>query len=255
MIKIKKYLKNLNALTQVIQWGELKHFVDQYPVADGCGQDKVVVLARHGVDAVLGCGGLLSKFAKKGSEIKIVCFNDGSRETASGHSDRGMVNKIERDTVASFEAINKSIVLSFWRFTDGDLSVNKTTTGLLKSLLEQSRPDIIFAPSFVSEENDQSIIIATLKHAVENLKQPFSFDLWQYDGKNPLFANKFISIKDTLHSKINALSQYENQLMTFDYPTAATNLALYRGGGEPAEAFFVTTNDQFELLYKALRLS
>ena len=59
--------------------------------------DKILVVAAHPDDEVLGCGGTISSLAKKGIKIRVVFLSEG----VSSRYDRDVVN----------ETINKEIKL------------------------------------------------------------------------------------------------------------------------------------------------
>ncbi len=257
MTRIKRWLQNLTTLNEAFGWKEVRLFADSdIPKVVNNRGETVVVLARHGAEAIFGCGGVLANYVKNGCVVKLICLTDGSRETRSGHRDKGIIDKIERDTIDAAKFIGETVELGFWRFADNNLSANKTTVGLLKSVLDKTMPGEIFIPSITSGCDDDLAIVSMLYQAIDDSKTLSHFNIWQYEGRNPLPANKFVDVVDSnWEQKIKALSSCVNQSALFDYAEAAKGLVMYRGCSRrfKIEAFSVISKDQFIKLCRLLK--
>lgn len=216
---------------------------------------KILIVAAHPDDEVLGCFGTVAKLIKEGYEAYTLILGEGktSRDDA-----RKIENKTEEIIVLNNEiqkankiiGIKDVFIESFPdnRFDSVDLlDIVKVIT----KIKDEIKPDIIFT----HYENDlnidhqityKAVITATRPMERECVKEIYSFEIlssteWNY----PLSfsPDTFFEISNTLDMKINAMKQYASELCNYPHPRSLEGIKLnaqYQGmriGKKYVEAF------------------
>jgi LmbE family N-acetylglucosaminyl deacetylase len=218
---------------------------------------KILVLAAHPDDEVLGCGGTLAIALKKKARVKIIFFGEGVTaryQPGKENSD----DALKAINVREDEARKALKILKIKDYKFGDKHSTKfdkyslaTFTKEIEHVIEKFEPDIIFTHSSRDLNIDHVIIhkasmIACRPGARYCVKQIYSFEVpcssnWIFEDKfNPNF---YVDISNTIHIKQSSFSQYKNENRPFPFPRSKVGidtLAKYRGmqsGLKFAEAF------------------
>lgn len=224
---------------------------------------KILVLAPHTDDEVIGCGGTLHKHFLAGAEITVVYMTDGRKGDPLLFNQKIPAkekNKIERELIKQRreEAYRAARIIGirhliFLDHPDTELRLNKETIFEMFNILRNTKPDLVYLPFLTDRHQDHietnKIFIAAIK------KGTFNFKCLGYEVWNPLYPNYMVEIKDTINIKIKALREYKSQLMHNNYVKAILGLNRYRsifhlGGNSYVEAFFLATLEQYSYLYK-----
>ena len=180
--------------------------------------NRILVIASHPDDEILGCEGTIARFRMKGADIGIVLMGEG----------RGSLLDNEFDSVSLLEHIKK-----------------------IEKNIETFKPNIIFT-HFRNDLNIdhrityQAVITATRPMKDCPVNEIYSFEIpssteWNYPTS--FSPNVFFDITDTIHLKLKAMEKYETELREWPHPRSLTGiraLAEYRGmsvGMQCAEAF------------------
>jgi LmbE family N-acetylglucosaminyl deacetylase len=223
---------------------------------------KVLVIAAHPDDEVLGCGGAIAQHVSVGDEVHVEILAEGIKSRlAKPYSD------------------NKSAVLDLKRsaeIANGILGVASLTLhGLPDNRLDSmDRLDIIqlienkistYSPKVIYTHHcgDVNIDHRIIHEATNTACRPLpgsdvcrilyfevpSSSEWQIPGSAPPFLpNWFVDISSSLATKINALDAYNSEMRSWPHPrslTAVEHLAKWRGasvGLNAAEAFVLGRN-------------
>ena len=216
---------------------------------------KVLVVAAHPDDELLGCGGTLIKLAKKNCKIFTLFFTDGV--SARGKKFLKKANNRRNDALKSLKimGVNNSKFLSY---PDNGLD----TVPLIKivreieQIITKFKPDTILTHSNVDLNIDHEIVSRAAVTAsrpkpnfcVKNilLFETLSSTEWNFNLKKKTFnPNYFIDITLTIKKKIKAAKAYKNEINSWPHPRSIKgikNLASYRGqsvGLKYAEAFYL----------------
>ncbi len=217
---------------------------------------KVLVVAAHPDDEVLGCGGTLALHAKAGHEVKVLFLADGEGARRGSEADQDVSGRQQAATAAA-KVLGISDVV-FKPFPDNQLD----TVPLLD--ITQSVEEVIgsFAPEIVYThfENDlnidheltyRAVVTACRPPAFESVRMIASFEVpssteWRPAGTVAGFSpSLFVDISPTLDKKIEAMRCYEREMRPFPHPRssqALSHLAGTRGAAanmHAAEAFVV----------------
>ncbi len=188
---------------------------------------RVLVLAPHIDDDVIGCGGTLARHAESGDEVAALYFADCTDERIK-----------EAQAAARVIGIGK---LEFLDCTSKskNLDRQKGAGQKLKKLLDEYRPHTVYLPSLFDRHNDH----LALNHILANLyrENRYGFTVCAYEVWTPLVPNLVMDISSTFEKKTRALSEYKSQLGANNWVDAAAALNRYRavvsGCGQYAEGF------------------
>jgi LmbE family N-acetylglucosaminyl deacetylase len=223
---------------------------------------RIVILAPHMDDEVLGCGGTLYKHALKGAEVTVVYMTDGTsgdkalkylageerkRRQAELAEERKKEAHLAMETLGIKDAI-------FLDAPDGRLNSTDKIRKQLKQILGSIRPDLVYLPFFLEENPDHRATSLVLLDATQGTS--FKFDCCGYEVWTPLIPNCLVEIKDVVQIKVQALQHYQSQLANNNYIHTSLGLNAYRSSALSdnddsfVEAFFFTSLRDYCRLYE-----
>jgi LmbE family N-acetylglucosaminyl deacetylase len=212
---------------------------------------RIVVVAPHPDDEVLGCGGTIAKLAREGHDVFVVVATkagpplyteaflaQGRKELAAAHKVLGVKESFFCDLPAA--AL--------------DVTPHGQVNKELSRLITELEPDTLFVPFFGDIHLDhQHIFLSALVAARPNQAayprkilayETLSETNWNAPYLTPGFhPNVFIDITETLAVKLKAFACYQSQVKEFPHErslTALEALAKLRGATvfcAAAEAF------------------
>lgn len=215
---------------------------------------KILIIAAHPDDEVLGCFGTISKLIKEGHEAYTLILGEGK---TSRFANKDQINHEEFKILES-EALkaNQSIgIKELFRekFPDNRFD-SVPLLDLIKSIEKIKntlKPNIIFTHYAKDLNIDhqitfKAVLTATRPLANESVKEIYSFEVlssteWNYPTS--FSPNVFFDIDDSLEDKIKAMSYYQSELCEFPHPRSLEGIkfqAQYHGlrvGLKNAEAF------------------
>ena len=222
---------------------------------------KILVVAAHPDDEVLGCGGTIAKLAKVGHEVHVILAAEG---LTSRQIERNQVElKKEFDELYKKAKDANDILgvksLEFLGFPDNRMD-SVDLLDIVKKIeakLENFSAEIVYThfPSDLNVDHrllSEAVLTATRPMPGQGVKKVFFFEVasstdWKFGGGEQAFfsPNVFVNIESTLTLKIKALSQYQSEMRPFPHARSLENLenlAKVRGahvGYRAAEAFIL----------------
>lgn len=213
---------------------------------------KLLVIAPHPDDEVLGCGGTIRRFVREGHTVQVAIVTKGWEP---------LFPKAQVEQVRD-EARTANRRLGVADLTFMDLPVTKLAqmpqhelNGALNDLLDQSQPDWVFLPHRSDVHEDHRQIFDAAMVALRPLPQrlgvqrilcyeTLSETHWNAPCVMPAFEPQvFIDISADLPAKLDAMRCYQSQLKPAPNArslAAIDALARFRGANvhcEAAEAF------------------
>ncbi len=230
---------------------------------------KILVIAAHPDDEVLGMGGTITKYVKKGHRVKIVIMATGIFSRRSYEHTNSTVYNVDEDVLEKMakqvqnlqkDAIKASRIMGvkdieFFDFPDNEMDKvsNLEITKKIESEIDKFRPDLVFTHSQYDINIDHRIIYnatitATRPLSKFRVKDVISFEVpssteWYFPSK--FSPNMFIDINKELTTKIKALSAYKTEIKDFPHPRSVEGLEVIAkhwgtvSGFNAAEAFYL----------------
>lgn len=213
---------------------------------------RILVVAAHPDDEVLGCGGTLLNLAKSGAEISTMFMADG--ETSRNGAG---IDEIEAREAAARKVarIMGTLEPSFCRLKDNSLdkvSLLKITK-LIHGKIIDFAPDTIFTHSNCDLNLDHRLVFqATLTAArpmkKASIKRLYSFEIpssteWAFGRFSDFSPSMFVDVTTVWAEKMEVLQCYGKEILPAPHPRSEENvtaLAKIRGasvGVHYAEAF------------------
>ena len=238
---------------------------NQRPVVLRPEKIKIVVLAPHMDDEVLGCGGTLARHAQAGADISVVFLTDGRYGSATISA----LPEIERErmrqelvTTRKDEARRAGEILGVTRIVfldseDARLRIDPSVADKLRAILDRERPEVVYLPFFLDGHPDHSAASEILIAATVGARE--TFECRCYEVWTPLFPNIVVDIDTTIELKKRALRCYGSQLTHTDYVHTGIGLNAYRSSAAGCatmrfvEAFYALPLSDYGKLYRSLR--
>ncbi len=219
---------------------------------------RVMILAAHPDDEVLGCGGILSKYQGSNIEFKVIFIGEGSSCRFADLESLECGNAIEFRNSCAVKALEFLGVSQFafhnlpcGRFDQIPiLDMNKIIEKEIKSF----QPDTIFTHSAIDANNDhklvfQSTIMATRPGAQNSVPRIYSFEILsssEWNFQTQFSPNYFESLtEENVEKKWKALELYESEIKEFPFPRSRVGIKTQsmnrgmQGGFSFAEAFYL----------------
>jgi LmbE family N-acetylglucosaminyl deacetylase len=218
-------------------------------------KDKILIIAAHPDDEILGCGGFLSKYANQ-VEISIVFIAEGdSCRFDSPELTQEVLKKINHREECAREALsifNISNIdfnrLPCGRLDRGDIiDINK----IIEKKISSFKPSILLSHYSHDTNNDHRIVSRSVEMSTRPLNNhdinTFSFEILsstEWNLHNPFKPNTFVKLSaDDVNNKIKAIGLYDGEIREFPHSRSADGiktLSQYRGmqvGVNYAEAY------------------
>lgn len=190
--------------------------------------ERVLVVAPHIDDDVIGCGGVLRQHAVGSAAVTSVYLRDG-----------GAVREEEARQAAAIVGIRDLVFLRWgpppgngWiRRTRpgrrGDLPVNEGTVSGLGEVVERVRPEVVYVPFFLDAHPEHAAAARLLGETAARgapVGTCYLYEVW-----SPLVPNVLIDITGEAEVKRRAIDAHRSQVQTIDMSAGILGLNAYRG--------------------------
>ena len=254
--KARVFVRELKALTQLLEWRSLRAYVDQEAgarlVTFGINSPPqvVLVLAPHPDDEVFGCGGAIALHRMHGDSVHVIVISDGGKY--SGESKEHFIKTRQQESINGLKFLGDADI-QFWTLPDGGLQPDENAVALLKKSLLSLAPDRIYVPWLGDNHPDHQATFRMLIDALTQVSTKIHPEIWQYEVWTPVVPNRLVSIGAVLEQKKQAIRAHVSQTASCDYEEGILGLNRYRGVSsairfgitEPCEAFFALPSDRF----------
>ena len=209
---------------------------------------RVLVVAPHPDDEIMGCGGTLLHHQASQNPICLVVVTDGGRSRALGLSRTEMVKR--RQAEASQVARMLSVDQFHWcGLPEGEWTTEALQTSL-QPIITQFSPDLLYLPSLVDFHSEHQQTAVALQSLL-----PHETTIRVYQVQVPLTAvltNVVVDVTQYLERIRTLLDAYETQQDTIGN---AMRLRRYTGSyyaaGVYAEPFWQMTAIQYQKLHQS----
>jgi LmbE family N-acetylglucosaminyl deacetylase len=207
---------------------------------------RVLVIAPHPDDEVIGCGGALCLHRARGDPVHAVFLSSGERYTEDAPAEPNRrLREAEAEQAGQVLGLQG---LDFLRLPDLGLSDDVAgAAGRLWPVLDARRPNIVYLPHPGEAHPDHATALPILRAALAALPPEAELpELRGYEVWSPLPHHDWVEdVSAVMARKLRAVRCYRSQLRVFRYDAAVRGLNRYRGvlgaGSRYGEAF-VTLN-------------
>jgi len=217
-------------------------------------KNKILVIAAHPDDEVLGCGGSLILHKMKKDEINVVFMSNG----VSSRAKKNYLEIEQRKKMAI--KVSKKLDIKntlFLDFPDNELDKVSllTITKKIENIIFKIKPNLIYTHSFSDLNIDhqktfEATLTACRPQPKFSVKEIYSFEIpsstgWHHYKLKRFNPNLYIDISKTIKKKNELLKIYSKEMRKAPHARSMKgleNLSRYRGnqvGLKNAEAFEV----------------
>ena len=204
---------------------------------------KILVIAAHPDDEVIGMGATIKKLSDK-NHIDLCIVSEGA---TAQYKNKKMIQIRQESCKKSGKILGISNII-FLDFPDmkldtiPHLEINKS----LERVIAKMKPDIIYTTPYNDLNKDHKIVFESTLVASRPLSSSVKEILcYELPGltKKPFKPNVYVDISEQLTQKIKAFKMYKSEIEEFPHPRsnkAIENLSIQRGvesGLKNAEAF------------------
>ena len=215
---------------------------------------RVLVLAPHYDDEVLGCGGLVLQLAANGARVVCAFMSDGSggvEGPPEGHARDEYAKRRSAEADAATKVLGIDSVEHLGArhgLRDGALTSSlDRLTGHIEALLEEHRPDLLLAPSPLEVTSDHQATFRALHEALINRRRgrtetgealasqgddsspgDLALRVLCYEVNHPFYPDLLVDVTAEMDRVAAAMSHYRSQLERHDYMGACQGLRRYR---------------------------
>lgn len=191
---------------------------------------KVLVIAAHPDDEILGCGGVIAKLADEGSKVYTLVLGEGSTSRSDTRKEGLKSRAVSQLKNAMNEAAKIMRTEKNWGFGFPDNRFDTVPLldiiKVIENIKKEVRPQVLYTHHWSDLNIDHQITYKAALTAArpvegETVKEIYSFEIpssteWSYPASfNP---NLFVDITDTIDRKIKAFKCYKSEMRRFPHP-------------------------------------
>ena len=217
---------------------------------------RLLVIAPHSDDEVLGCGGLISKIKSSGGKVFVLIFNVGSIEK---FNNKKFTELRKKETANAMKFLKVDEYDTIFDSPDDNRYLDAKPLHTLISKIETDskvslakiKPTIVAIPSINSHHQDHVHVFKACIAALRPISTPIADVVISYEAPEHsrwsaagvFQPNLYIDIEKHLGRKISAFYKYKSQVRAGGRDKhTIENHAEYRGkevGRKVCEAYFV----------------
>jgi LmbE family N-acetylglucosaminyl deacetylase len=193
---------------------------------------KILVIAAHPDDEVLGCGATAARLVMEEHEVHFAILGEGmtSRHADRSEADTKQLSSLHQHAHAAAAKLGvKSVTLHKLPDNRLDTVPLLDVVKIVEELVGRLKPEIIYTHHGGDLNVDHGVIhravlTATRPVAGQPVQQIYAFEVpssteWGFQRLEPVFRpNVFVDVTRTLEAKIAAMECYESEARKFPHP-------------------------------------
>ncbi len=193
--------------------------------------ERLLILAPHPDDEVIGCGGLLALHLRDGRQVRVVVVTDGA--------EAGEAKIRQEESQRGLRRLGE-VQAEFLHYPDRQLAEHSGALKIrLREILIEFKPDLITIPSPVEIHPDHAALSQAFCELVQQDESLFArlavARVAFYEVSCPIRPNTLLDITEVADRKYEAIAAHESQLRLRDYISYARGLNAYRAMTLPAQ--------------------
>lgn len=220
---------------------------------------KILIVAAHPDDEILGCGGTISKLVKDGHEAFTLILGEG---ITSRDEKRNAKLKSPEIKVLKRQAVQANKLIGVKQVFMHDFPDNRFDTvsfldivKAIEKVKKKVKPEKIFTHyekdlNIDHQITQRAVITAARPLPKESVKEILSFEILsstEWNNPQTFFPDAFFDITNTIEDKLSALSEYKSELRKFPHPRSLKGVRLN------AENWGMKTGVRFAEVFKIVR--
>jgi len=199
--------------------------------------NKILVVAAHPDDEVIGCGATIAKHAMNGDEVQIIFMSDGesSRNTINKNLLQKKINKrqISAKNFCKYLNIKKPIFLNL---KDNEMDKYSTLyiVKKIEKLIQKFKPNIVYTHFFYDLNIDHQItnrcvMTACRPYVFKFIKLILAFEIASSTDLNPDISKRFSpnfynDVTKYIKFKKTSLNYYSDEMRTYPHPRSINSI-------------------------------
>jgi N-acetylglucosamine malate deacetylase 1 len=220
-------------------------------------QKKVLVVAAHPDDEILGCGGTMIRHVDEGDEVHVVFMADGVTSRSSKETLLDEINKRKKSAIEACKIVGTQQPV-FLGLLDNQMDTYSMLeiTQKLEKIIIKIEPNIVYTHNNKDLNIDhqlthKAVMTACRPQPKRSVSKIYSFEILSSTGwgssttENVFTPNMYVDITKEWKKKLTTLGCYNNEVKSFPHARSYKSieaLAVYRGshvGVDSAEAFYL----------------
>jgi LmbE family N-acetylglucosaminyl deacetylase len=218
---------------------------------------KVLVIAAHPDDEILGCGATSARLVAEGHEVHFAILGEGitSRHSQRENADTKQLSELHKQAHDAAAKVGVKHV-TLHKLPDNRLDTVPLldVVKIVEELIEGFKPEVLYTHhggdlNIDHEVIHRAVLTATRPVAAHPVRDIYAFEVpssteWAFQRLEPVFRpNVFVDVSRTIEAKVAAMECYESEAREFPHPRSpqALRAAAMRWGSVAgcgaAEAF------------------
>ncbi len=199
---------------------------------------KILIIAAHPDDEVLGCGGTAAKLTRNGYEAYTLILGEGktSRYNAEKKDFSSEIEELNNEILAANKIIGiKDVFIRNFPDNAFDSVPLLEIVKEIETIINQVKPDIIFTHHIGDMNIDhqithKAVLTATRPMKDQCVKEIYAFEVpssteWNGFSKETAFIpNVFVDISNTINEKNQAMAKYSSELREYPHPRSLQHI-------------------------------
>ena len=174
--------------------------------------ERVMVIAPHPDDEVIGCGGAIIKGLNQ-QFYDIVYITNGEKGSLTERSDFAEIRR--REAINNWKPYT-NVHLHFMNLKDSDIQLELNSIKKINEIILSRRPDIIILPD-ISDNHLDHLACNLLIHEALLLISKTHIPIWGYEVWSVINPDIVINITEYYQDKCQMIRNYSTQFQEFNY--------------------------------------
>jgi LmbE family N-acetylglucosaminyl deacetylase len=186
---------------------------------------RILVLAAHQDDEIIGAGGTFLLCAREGRAFKVIYYTDGATSVAGMPPDE--VSRWRHAEARHVWRRLAGVEPTFWDYPNRSGQLAADAALRLKQAIDEFRPDVIFVPSFFEQPTDHRQLNDLLLQASRLRALPHHIEIWAYQITTRIPGNRAVDITAVWKKKyaLNRLWASQNVYMNYAHLAMGRDIA------------------------------